>query len=105
MSTRIAAVTSAPPSLPPIRRVVTGHSASGDSIILDDDRVPSVPVGKRRETQFAGLFWTDEFLCDNGVGEVRDKAREHPFFVHSENGSSVRVTEFPPGGTPSVSTC
>lgn len=93
-----------PPSPPfaPLRRVVTGHSADGKSIVVEDAPVPPHPYGAKRETYFTDLFWTDEFPSENGVG-FKDLAKEHENEHFSSNGSSFRLSEFPPGGAPSVS--
>lgn len=93
---------SLPPPFSPVRRVVTGHTAEGKSIVIEDAPVVPHPYGARRRVYFTDLFWTEEFPSENGV-EFKDQAKEHETDHFSPNGSNFRLSEFPPDGTPSVS--
>lgn len=65
---------SLPPPFPPVRRVVTGHTAEGKSIVVEDAPVVPHPYGARRRVYFTDLFWTEEFPSENGV-ELKDQAK------------------------------
>lgn len=82
------------PPFAPLRRVITGHSPNGKSTIIEDAPVAPRPFGPK--SFFTDLYWTDEFPADNGV-EFKDLIKDHPRDIFSQNGSSVRLTEFPPG--------
>jgi len=89
--------TASRPPFVPIRRVITGHSADGKSVIVEDAPVEPHPFGPKQATFFTDLYWTDEFPADNGL-EFKDLAKDHTNDIFSQNGSSVKLTEFPPGG-------
>ena len=91
------------PPFAPLRRVITGHSTEGKSTVIVDAPVEPRLFGRQRETYFTDVFWTNEFPCENGVN-FKDLIKDHAMDVVSQNGSSVRVTEFPPGGKGSVRT-
>lgn len=83
-----------PPSEPPVRRILTGHSPDGKAIILEDARVkPRQFPGSG--TYFTDLFWADESPADNGL-EYVDKAVGHEKDIVSP-GSVFRLVEMPPG--------
>lgn len=86
------------PPFAPLRRVITGHSTDGKSVIIEDAAVEPHPFGHKQETFFTDLYWTDEFPADNGL-EFKDLAKDHTNDIFSQNGSSVKLTEFPPGGS------
>lgn len=99
---RMSSENSPSPPFLPIRRVVTGHTAEGKSIVVEDAPVVPHPYGARRTVYFTDLFWTEEFPSENSV-EFKDLAKEHETAHFSANGSNFRLSEFPPDGTPSVS--
>lgn len=90
------------PPFPPVRRVVTGHTVEGKYIVVQDAPVLPHPYCARRRVYFTDLFWTEEFPSENDV-EFKDQAKEHETDHFSPNGSNFRLSEFPPDGTPSVS--
>jgi len=89
------------PPFAPLRRVITGYTTEGKSVVVEDAPVlPHTLDGATNETYFTDLFWTDEFPSENGI-EFKDLTKEHEKDFFSENGSSLRLLEFPPGGAPS----
>ena len=60
----------------PIRRVVTGHTPEGKSVIIED--APIQPHTFRTSlTLFSDLFWTDQAPASNDV-EFKDLVKDHP---------------------------
>lgn len=91
------------PPFAPLRRVITGHTDEGKPVVAEDEAVLPHTLGRAtNETYFTDIFWRNEFPSGSTV-EFKDLAKgpEKDFF--SENGSSFRLLEFPPGGAPSVS--
>ena len=86
----------------PTRRVVTGHTPSGDSIIVEDEPIPPRPFNGT-PSFFTDLYWTDKSVPDNDV-EFKDLAKEHPHELIGPEGSSLKVVWLPPGQV-SVSFC
>lgn len=82
--------------LPAIRRVVSGHSADGRSLVAADGAVAARPFG-RAGSRFTDLFWTDASPADNG-GPFRDAVRDHAAEVVSAHGCAFRAVDMPPGG-------
>ena len=83
----------------PVRRVVTGHDASGKAIVLTDSAAPNQKV---RQTGFVStLLWvTDETPAD--TSSTVDRAARDIGVPPPPNGSILRVVDFPPeaaGGT------
>lgn len=75
----------------PVRRIVTGHNAEGESIIVSDSNALNViaELGK----PVAQVLWA--------TGEGRAPGDEpapqgHKFSFHSEGGSLLRIVDFPP---------
>ena len=79
---------------PPVRRVVTGHTPEGKSVVADDSHVQPYAFGF---SSFSDIFWTDEFPSKSVVG-FKDIAKEHEKQLVNEKGSSFRLVETPPGG-------
>jgi quercetin dioxygenase-like cupin family protein len=76
-----------------IRRVVTGHDASGRAVVTIDETCRNVT--SRRPHHASSLIWsTGEFPADNGTdadGGAREVATTDP------NGTVFRVIEYAPG--------
>lgn len=75
----------------PVRRIVTGETASGRSTIVSDQATPNVV--DREGAPIAQVVWA--------TGQARAPGVEpapagHAFPFHSENGSLLRVVDFPP---------
>ncbi|KAI5115098.1 hypothetical protein M0805_002289 [Coniferiporia weirii] len=84
------------PTLPPVRRVVTGHSPEGKSIVLEDAPVKPHPF-RNVPAYFSDLFWTDTTPPAIPPGDFTDHAKEHPHDLFCKTGSTFRVVETPPG--------
>jgi hypothetical protein len=78
----------------PIRRVVTGHDASGKSVFVMDGAAPHVYCRTPGSAVVTDLWETRGTPADNrGSDEVTD----HPFRLHPpKNGSIFRIIEYPP---------
>jgi quercetin dioxygenase-like cupin family protein len=75
-----------------LRRVVTGHDASGKAIVTIDEAVPSASM---RSGVTACVAWTSEgFPVDNN-GDA-DEAKRKTGTTHA-NGTVFRIIEFAPG--------
>jgi quercetin dioxygenase-like cupin family protein len=75
-----------------IRRVVTGHDASGKAIVTIDETLPGVSM---RPGVSATVAWTSEgFPVDNN-GDT-DEAKRQTGTTHT-NGTVFRIIEFAPG--------
>jgi mannose-6-phosphate isomerase-like protein (cupin superfamily) len=83
----------------PVRRVVTGHDASGKAIVLMDGAAPNRKV--RQTGLVSTLLWvTDETPAD--ISGNADRASREIGVPPPPNGSILRVVDFPPeaaGGT------
>lgn len=79
-----------------IRRVVTGHDASGKACVSIDESMSNIAPLRAGAT--ASVIWTTEgFPIDSdapGDGAQRKVATAHP------NGTVFRVIEYAPGVTP-----
>lgn len=78
-------------SLRPVRRIVTGENAAGRSFIVSDQATPNAV--HRAGAPVAQVVWA--------TGQARAAGAEpapagHAFPFHSENGSLLRVVDFPP---------
>ena len=78
----------------PIRRVVTGHNASGKSVFVMDGPAPHVYCRTPGSAVVTELWETRGAPADNrGNDEVTDR----PFRLHPpKNGSVFRIIEYPP---------
>ncbi|KAI5115433.1 hypothetical protein M0805_006453 [Coniferiporia weirii] len=83
------------PTLPAVRRIVTGHSPEGKSIVLEDAPVEPHPF-RGSPVHFTDLFWTDTTPPDIS-GDFTDLAKEHTHDLFSKTGSTFRVVDTPPG--------
>lgn len=81
--------------LPPVRRIVTGHDASGRAILRSDDRFPTeaIPSG---DAAFALLWTTANVPVDNN-DESDGRARDAGLTL--TQGSVIRIVDMLPGGT------
>jgi mannose-6-phosphate isomerase-like protein (cupin superfamily) len=82
-----------------VRRVVTGHDASGKAVVLMDGDAPNRKV--RQTGLVSTLLWvTDETPAD--ISGNADRAAREIGVPPPANGSILRVVDFPPeaaGGT------
>jgi hypothetical protein len=82
-----------------VRRIVTGHDASGKAVIKTDERLAVSRLGR---PHIAGceIWSTDKMPVDNS--EATDAAQRGGFvtrynYVGSGQGTVIRITEFAPG--------
>ncbi len=79
-----------------IRRVVTGHDATGRAIVKIDDIAPTVVAARPGAT--ATLIWTTSRMpADNADEDDGGKAN---VATSTANGTVFRVVEYAPGVTP-----
>lgn len=75
----------------PVRRIVTGHNEAGESIFIGDGDAPNVFAQPGRPV--AQVVWA----TGAGRAEGFDPAPAgHKFGFHSDNGSLLRIVDFPP---------
>ncbi len=92
-------MSTAPSNLPEIRRVITGHDASGKSIVLHDDHPPSRLLRPGvASTACIDIYRTEEFPSYNGEpGETfKDPVVGKEKELISANGSVFTVVDMPP---------
>ncbi|EJC97546.1 uncharacterized protein FOMMEDRAFT_171631 [Fomitiporia mediterranea MF3/22] len=80
---------------PPVRRVVTGHTPEGKSIVVEDAQIESHPF-PGSSALFTNLYWTETSPPSNDVA-FRDLAKEHAKELFPSEGSTFLVVEVPPG--------
>jgi mannose-6-phosphate isomerase-like protein (cupin superfamily) len=85
----------------PVRRVVTGHDASGKAVVLMDGAAPNQKL--RNTGLVSTLRWaTDETPADiSGAG---DRADRESGVAPPPAGSVLRVVDFPPLGAEAAAT-
>ena len=81
-------------SLPPVRRVVTGHDAQGRAVIRSDQsfETRTIPSG---DAAFA-LMWTTASVPADNNDEVDGRERDAGLTIH--HGSVIRIVDMLPGG-------
>ncbi|OCB88099.1 hypothetical protein A7U60_g4724 [Sanghuangporus baumii] len=82
-------------NLPPVRRIVTGHTPEGKAIVVDDAPIEQYPFRGSR-TIFSDLFWTDAAPAPNDI-VFKDLTKDHPNEHCPSEGSSFKVSDIPPG--------
>src|ERR1043166_4171125 len=83
-----------------VRRIVTGHDASGKAIVASDERIAGTSAPSRPYINRVEIWSTDKMPVDNS--EPAAAAQRKGFvvrhnYVGSGQGSVVRITEFAPG--------
>jgi len=77
-----------------VRRVVTGHTPEGKSIVVSDDEVRAFPIGDRGSS--ATLIWgRDDTASFPDDGTPRPMAAGFP----QPGGCALAIMEIAPGGT------
>lgn len=83
------------PTLPPVRRVVTGHDAAGKAVVISDCRFDSIanPAG----TALFTLLWTSHGspVDNDDATDGRDRNAD----ITLPGGSVIRVVDMLPGTT------
>src|SRR5579863_10507478 len=75
-----------------VRRVVTGHDATGKAIVTIDEAMPSRSM---RDGVSACVAWTSEGFPVDNSGDA-DEGRRQTGTTHA-NGTVFRIIEFAPG--------
>ena len=83
-----------------VRRIVTGHNASGKAIIKTDERLTAVPRLGRADVVGCEIWSTDRMPVDNS--EASDAEQRKGFvtrynYVGTGQGIVIRIDEFAPG--------
>jgi quercetin dioxygenase-like cupin family protein len=81
-------------TLPPVRRVVTGHDATGTAIVRSDERFAPTPI-PTGDAAFA-LLWTTAAVPADNNDDTDGRAREAGLTLH--RGSVIRIVDMLPGG-------
>lgn len=76
-------------NLPPVRRIVTGHTAEAVSVVAHDSELKSLP-GSNVETR---LLWSSE-SSPADIAPTDDRGDVQMGLYN--NGSSLRIVDFPP---------
>ena len=84
-----------------VRRVVTGHDASGKAIVASDERMAGTSAPNRPYISRVEIWSADKMPVDNSEGAAAE-AQKKGFvvrhnYVGSGQGTVVRITEFAPG--------
>lgn len=82
-----------------VRRVVTGHDASGESVVKTDELVPAAPRGIAGITG-CEMWSTDQMPIDNSpAAETAQRAGfvKHGNYVGTGGGTTFRIDELLPG--------
>lgn len=86
--------TTAAAELPPVRRIITGHTSDGKAIYADDGPVRSYPFAGST-TLFTHLYRSDGLPSSNDGG-FEDAAKHRENELVNPNGSVLRAVDFPP---------
>ena len=83
-----------------VRRIVTGHDASGKAIIKTDERLTTVPRLGRADVVGCDIWSTDRMPVDNS--QESDAAQRKGFvtrynYVGTGQGTVICIDEFAPG--------
>jgi quercetin dioxygenase-like cupin family protein len=79
---------------PPVRRIVTGHDATGRAIIRSDDMLPVTPIPSG-DAAFS-LIWTTATVPADNNDETDGRTRDAGLTLHQ--GSVIRIVDMVPGG-------
>ena len=84
-------------TLPPVRRIVTGHRADGRSVILSDGPAPCRSAPPAMPQLVATVLWTTNGTPAplNGEEDTAPAGRVPPM-APPANGTILRVADFPP---------
>lgn len=88
--------TTVPAAPGPVRRIVTGHTAEGKSVILTDAAVEPIPFLGKGPTVMSDIFWQESAPADNSI-QWKDTIKDHATEHVGPEGSAFRVVDLPPG--------
>jgi len=83
-----------------VRRVITGHDASGKAIVASDERMTGVSAPARPYISRCEIWSTDKMPVDNSEAAAAAQKKGYVVrhnYVGSGQGTVVRITEFAPG--------
>ena len=80
--------------LPPIRRIVTGHDATGRAIFTSDEQFTTTPI-PGGDAAFS-LLWTTAAVPADNNDDIDGRDREAGLTLHQ--GSVIRIVDMLPGG-------
>jgi quercetin dioxygenase-like cupin family protein len=84
-----------------VRRIVTGHDASGRAVVATDETFTTVESPTRPGISRVEVWSTDKVPVDNSEGAAADAQRagfvKRYNYVGTGEGSVIRVTSFAPG--------
>jgi len=84
-----------------VRRIVTGHDATGKAIVASDERMTGTASPSRPYISRCEIWSTDKMPVDNSEGAAAEAQRKgfvvRHNYVGSGQGTVIRITEFAPG--------
>jgi hypothetical protein len=83
-----------------VRRIVTGHDASGKAVVKTDEQLTAVSRGVGANISGCEIWSTDQMPVDNSAaadGAQRAGLVKHNNYVGNGQGTTFRITEFAPG--------
>lgn len=87
-----------------VRRIVTGHDASGKAIVATDEELTGATSPTRPGISRCEIWSADSMPVDNSEGAAAEAQRKgfvvRHNYVGSGQGNVCRIVEFSPGGTP-----
>jgi naringenin degradation protein FdeH len=79
-----------------LRRVVTGHDASGKAVVVEDGPAPAVLTNPRRPNYFSAQIWATRATPVPIAAAERDPTAQPLALAPSAGGTIIRVIQFPP---------
>lgn len=83
-----------PQQLPPVRRVLTGHNAAGEAVIIEDGLAPAVRTVAERPGYRVTNLWAT-FGAPAPINDP-DRVSELSGVMPPPKGTVVRIIDFPP---------
>src|ERR1700748_403404 len=83
-----------------VRRIVTGHDASGTALVKTDEQLTAVSRGVGANISGCEIWSTDRMPVDNSAaaaGAQRAGLVKHNNYVGNGQGSTFRINEWAPG--------
>ena len=83
-----------------VRRIVTGHDASGKALVKTDEQLTAVSRGVGANISGCEIWSTDRMPVDNSAaaaGAQRAGLVKHNNYVGNGQGSTFRINEWAPG--------
>src|ERR1700746_2619583 len=83
-----------------VRRIVTGHDATGKAVVKTDEELTAVSRGVGANISGCEIWSTDQMPVDNSAaadGAQRAGLVKHNNYVGNGQGTTFRISEFAPG--------